>query len=41
MFTGWQRCEELADADELVVPGHDPDVMGRGTPVTDLIRRLA
>lgn len=41
MFDGWRRCEELADREDLVVPGHDPAVMSQGTAITPLIRRLA
>ena len=41
MFAGWRLCEELADSDDLIIAGHDPAVMDQGTPVADLIRRLA
>ncbi len=40
MFAGYELCEQLADADDLIVPGHDPALAEAGTPVTAGVRRL-
>jgi glyoxylase-like metal-dependent hydrolase (beta-lactamase superfamily II) len=29
MIDGWRKLRELADAPELIIPGHDPEVMRR------------
>ena len=29
MAAGWDRCVQLADSEDHVIPGHDPDVMRR------------
>ncbi|WP_116083582.1 N-acyl homoserine lactonase family protein [Tropicimonas sp. IMCC34011] len=34
MVTGWDRCLELADSPDHVVPGHDPAVLRRYPPVS-------
>jgi glyoxylase-like metal-dependent hydrolase (beta-lactamase superfamily II) len=40
VYRGYDRIRELADAPELIVPGHDPQVMERLTPVADGIVEL-
>ena len=44
MVQGWQRCRDLADQPQYVIPGHDPAVLQRypaATPETmDWIARL-
>jgi glyoxylase-like metal-dependent hydrolase (beta-lactamase superfamily II) len=40
VFRGHQRIREIASAPELIVPGHDPQVMDRLTRVADSIVQL-
>ena len=44
MVQGWQRCRELADQPQYVIPGHDPEVLKRypaaRPDTTDWIARL-
>lgn len=39
-YRGFAKLRELADAEELIVPGHDPLVLERLTPVGEGIVRL-
>lgn len=41
MIEGWRRLRELADAPELVVPGHDPLVMRRYPAPSTALRGVA
>lgn len=29
MITGWDRMRELADSEDHIIPGHDPEVLVR------------
>ena len=35
MLSGYQLCRELASNEELIVPGHDPEVLTRFETVAD------
>ena len=41
MVEGWRRLRELADAPELIVPGHDPLVMRRYLAVSAALKGIA
>ncbi len=42
MVDGWRKLQALADAPELIIPGHDPEVMKRfpsaGRNKKDIVR---
>ena len=42
MIEGWDRCRELADGEDHVVPGHDPHIIHRypraGDDKPDIVR---
>jgi glyoxylase-like metal-dependent hydrolase (beta-lactamase superfamily II) len=40
MLEGYETCERLADGDDLVIPGHDPEVMELWPQVAEGIVRL-
>jgi hypothetical protein len=40
VFRGHQRIREIASSPELIVPGHDPQVLERLTRVADSIVQL-
>lgn len=41
MMSGWERCRALADAEDSVIPGHDPEVMKRYPPATPALAGIA
>ena len=41
MLDGYHRMRELADSDDLIVPGHDPQVLERFPPVCDALAGIA
>ncbi len=41
MIDGYRRLRELADADDLIVPGHDPAVFDHFPPVSDELAGVA
>lgn len=41
MIEGWRRLRDLADAPELVVPGHDPLVMRRYPAASTVLKGIA
>lgn len=41
MFAGWERCRELADTDDHIIPGHDPLVLQRYPAVSGELEGIA
>ena len=41
MFAGWERCRELAESDDHIIPGHDPLVLQRYPAVSSALEGIA
>lgn len=41
MYDGWARCRALAESDEHIIPGHDPEVLRRYPAVAEKLRGIA
>lgn len=38
MITGWDRMRELADSEDHIIPGHDPEVLVRYAAYSPILK---